>query len=311
LSRLLWITDPWKTLDHPKDTTLRLVEECLSQGVTPWWSDVRSIRWEKGKVLLDAQPVQAVYPGRAAGAFTLGPVESLEAQTFSQLHYRTDPPVDFSYLHPLQLLMTSLEGVKSSRVVNPGNILVTASEKVYGPPELLPPGVVSSQRETLEHFLESERRAVLKPLHQAQSKGVELVNAGETEKLRAATHDFNHPILVQKYLDGIQDGEIRLWFLDGKLLSAVRKPPLPGDFRVNLDQGSKIAQTLLGRPEKSAASKIGRYLKARKIRLCAVDLIEGMVTDCNFTSPGLIPQMESLLGENLARPIVEALLRSK
>ena len=53
----------------------------------------------------------------------------------------------------------------------------------------------------------------------------------------------------------------------------------------------------------------GRHLVARGIRLAAVDLIEGLVTDFNFTSPGLIPQMEGVLDENLARPIIKALLK--
>ena len=39
-----------------------------------------------------------------------------------------------------------------------------------------------------------------------------------------------------------------------------------------------------------------------------MDLIEGYITDFNFTSPGLIPQMEGVLGKNLARPIIKALM---
>ena len=34
--QLLWMTDPWETLDHPRDTSLRLVEEYLRMGVDAW-----------------------------------------------------------------------------------------------------------------------------------------------------------------------------------------------------------------------------------------------------------------------------------
>src|SRR4051812_28326143 len=50
----LWITDPWDTLDHAKDTTLRLAQEALFLGLKSHWCDVRSIRWDQDRVLLDA-----------------------------------------------------------------------------------------------------------------------------------------------------------------------------------------------------------------------------------------------------------------
>jgi hypothetical protein len=59
--------------------------------------------------------------------------------------------------------------------------------------------------------------------------------------------------------------------------------------------------------EREQLPRIQALLDAEGVRLGAVDLIDGWVTDCNVTSPGLLPQMESVLGRNLARPIVEAL----
>ena len=108
---------------------------------------------------------------------------------------------------------------------------------------------------------------------------------------------------------GIAEGEQRLWFVDGKLLAAVRKLPQTGDFRVNIDGGSRVVATRLTRREREVAAKIGRVLRREKIRLAAVDLIEGWITGFNFTSPGLIVAMERVLGENLARPIVRAVAR--
>jgi glutathione synthase/RimK-type ligase-like ATP-grasp enzyme len=85
--------------------------------------------------------------------------------------------------------------------------------------------------------------------------------------------------------------------------------PLKGDFRVNIDGGSLLQKTFLNSKEQDAARKIGKYLKSAKIRLAAVDLIDCMITDFNFTSPGLITQIEKLLGQNLAKPIILALAR--
>lgn len=178
----------------------------------------------------------------------------------------------------------------------------------------VPPSIISSQKDRLLHFGQKEGQVVLKPLHQAQSLGVELLNwstpqaaAAALTKLEKTTHEFTRPVILQKYLKGIRDGEIRLWFLDGKLLASIKKYPLSGDFRVSIDQGSQMGIIELKKADKLRVQLISRHLKKYKIRLAAVDLIDGFVTDFNFTSPGLLPQMERILDKNLAKTIIQAL----
>jgi hypothetical protein len=55
--RVLWVTDPWDTLDHPRDTPLRLAEECLALGVECHWCDFQSIRWDNAGIRLVDMPV--------------------------------------------------------------------------------------------------------------------------------------------------------------------------------------------------------------------------------------------------------------
>ncbi len=326
---LLWVTDPWDTLDHPKDTTLRLAEESLALGNENYWCDLHSIRLEEGKVWLDAREIQAVSPGRKSSDFRLGPPTPTEPSRFQSIHYRTDPPVNLAYLHPLQLLVHGIrqhEGAlglltrkrRSTEIINPAPLLLRANEKFEASllEGLLPPTVVSSEWARLETFGLKESVTVLKPLHLAQSIGVELLKWTTPEEIAAsrthlerASSGFTEPVLLQRYLKGIEQGEQRLWYVDGKLLAVVKKLPKEGDFRVNMDQGGRLVRSELNTAERIAARRIGRHLKLRKIRLAAVDLIDGHVTDLNFTSPGLIPQMEILLGENLARQILDRLSR--
>lgn len=310
----LWITDPWETLEHARDSTLRLAREALAQGYESHWCDVRSIRLEGSRVLLDAAAVpEAPVSGSGSGA----PVgfEARSPTEFSSVQYRVDPPVDLAYLHPLQLLALS-----GARIVNPAPILCTHNEKTEAAflKGLMPVSLVSGRWDDLERFGKSHQRTVLKPLHQAQSKGVQLLSwvslldmEKNRELLTAVTERFSRPILLQRYLPGIAQGEQRLWFLDGKLLACARKMPIPGDFRVDIDRGSVLRKTALTAAERKAAKVIGRFLSAQKIRLAAVDLIDGFVTDFNFTSPGLIMQMEEILGKNLAQPIIRALARGR
>jgi glutathione synthase len=316
-AKLLWITDPWSTLDHSKDTTLRLAQEADLLRVPQSWCDVKSIRLERNEVYLETKPILSVGAGRNPNSFEFGKPETSTLADFTQLHYRPDPPVDQAYQHPLQLLAIASRGYKNCEIVNPPEGLIVQNEKFEAAAlgVLMPPSLVSSQWDHLLAFGRAHGRTVLKPLHEAQSHGIELLDwrnkdtiENSREILELATRHFGTPIILQHYLEGINDGETRLWYLDGKLLACVKKHPVTGDFRINMDRGSRLSSTQLSKNEKATALKIGKHLKTRKIRLAAIDLIEGYITDFNFTSPGLISQMEAVLSTNLALPIIKQLI---
>jgi len=321
--RLLWLTDPWEWLDHPRDTTLRVIEEAVSLGVECTWADVRSLAWSPAGTSVDARRVSRVSPGREADAFELEPVRAARPSDFDQIQYRMDPPVDLSYLHPLLLVASDLElrarqdGSCHTEVVNPLAVLLGCNEKLSTAfcPELAPPSLASAQWERLREFGEREGQTVAKPLHQCQSKGVELLGWRTTseiershELLQTLSDGFHRPVLLQRFLPEVHQGETRLWLVDGTLLAHARKIPAEGTFRIDMDRGGSLCSHELTERERTAVPAIEAALRQRRIRLAAVDLIDGWVTDFNLTSPGLLPAMEVVLGRNLARPTVETLL---
>ena len=154
---------------------------------------------------------------------------------FKKIMYRVDPPVDLGYLHPLQMLVAAT--ATGTEIVNSPPTLLTSNEKwlALGLGKLFPKSCVSSQQETLTSFLKDQGQAVLKPLHDAQSHGVELLDwnknsARAIRLIRRATQGFTRPVILQEYLSQVLEGETRLWFLNGKLLAWIRKKPLPGKF---------------------------------------------------------------------------------
>lgn len=328
---ILWITDPWGTLDHAQDTTLRLLHACVQQGIRTAWADVSTLRLESGEVWIDGQESSEIVSalrtlsmgnGSIQKEVRLPKAKAFQIHDFDSIQYRTDPPLDLHYFHPLQLLALAHSQKPSLELVNPLPVLFARNEKLEPamlPPQFAPKTLVSAEPARLLRFLKAARSVVLKPLHEAQSKGIEklLWDSHTTEreikqisdKLKAITQSGNQPVLLQKYLKKIESGEIRLWFLDGELLAFARKLPLEGDFRVNLDRGSQVVTTILDRPTQAAAKALSKRLKELQIRLAAIDVIGGKVTDFNFTSPGLIVTMEKVLGRDLATPIVTALAR--
>ena len=156
---ILWVTDPWETLEHATDTTLRLARECLALGIPTAWCDVRTIRFESGLVALEARELLEIPDEiKSPGAIRLGPLAARAPEAFHSIHFRTDPPVDLAYIHPLQLLLLGCGD--RVPIVNPARVLLTATEKLQAPPlaELMPPTVASAQWETLTRFGREEGR---------------------------------------------------------------------------------------------------------------------------------------------------------
>lgn len=316
----LWITDPWEWMHHPQDTTMRLAEESELLGHENFWANVKSIRLEGGKILADIHRLKFADPAdedARGGPMTRADSHAMEPGLFGCIQWRMDPPVDHTFNHPLQLLLLALQGSRRKpEIINPAPALFSANEKLEPAllGEFMPATLVTSQWEYLARFGQKEKRTVLKPLDWCQSKGIELLDwnsADGRERARnildRSTDGFKRPVLLQRFLPGISEGERRLWFLDGKLLAHAMKFPVAGDFRVNIDQGSRLGTAPLNKAEKAAIPAISKRLRARGIRLAAVDLIEAKVSDFNFTSPGMLRQMEELTGENLARKVMKAL----
>lgn len=313
--RILWITDPWDYLDHPKDTTLRLIEESMKLGFHNEWCSVRSIHYcsERG---VQVEAFSMTFPSSAVPYPQLHQAQLKCPLEFDSIQFRMDPPVDASYEHPLQLLLLSVRKKLKrfpSLITNPPQVLLHYTEKTISSllPELCPSSLISSQWGTLSSFGKKHQITVLKPLNSCQSKGVEkLLWTTNEEILRShafiekTTRGFREPVLLQQFLEDIQHGELRLWFLDGNLLSSICKLPIEGDFRVNTDRGSQLQNYTLTPSEKKISQKISQVLMQMQIRLAAVDLIGGKITDFNFTSPGLLRQTEKITGRNLAREIM-------
>jgi len=305
---LLWITDPWRTLDLEQDTTLRLAQEAMNLGVKTYWSASDHVL-DAPSGLLKVFPFdQATDPNSAI---------HLSPSKIDQIHYRIDPPVDSQYRKLIEELF--LRGVKHDQLLNPSELIMYQSEKLP-PPDLryLAPHhfLITSEQDAANAYLEVRKWKtwVSKPMNLAQSIGVkrreiQATPGGFLQDLRLDSDEFRNPILVQEYLPGILSGEIRMWFANGHFIASLRKHPAAGDFRVLIDQGSKIESHLLTLREQELALEVGNSLRAQGVALAAIDFIDGKISDYNITSPGLLVQLERVHGNrNFAAEIITLLL---
>lgn len=304
---LVWVTDPWHSLDHSADTTLRLFRECLQLNIPT--------RWSSSDFILNTQCLTSVNVCAWDGKSGM-PSEPFEVQT-SKIHrllYRPDPPVDLSYL---SLLSQLEERLGSSRILNPPSVL-KQSEKLLPPSlsHLAPLGwVVSDTQSSEKCWNESStlREFVLKPMNSAQSKGVEILKSPSNQQewgslMFEKTKQWTEPVMIQEFLPQIHEGEIRLWFVFGRFLAALKKFPISGDFRVQIDQGSRIEPFHPTSELLPLISQIGLALSNQGVALAAIDLIGSKISDYNITSPGLLVQLEQVHQKNFSRIIIEEIL---
>lgn len=312
----LWITDSWDTLDFPRETTLRLIEEGLQLGMRQFWSSANTLSLEK-HASIEAREVLSIAPARSSSDdFSMAQAKRVELGMFRWVHYRCDPPVDQRFLHDIQILKWAQRDEWSRKkpveIINSPEVTLLINEKFAGM-KWSPPSLVSAHWETLRAFGLLHGTTVLKPLSLAQSKGVEKISwkdpRSNQELLARATQEFKIPILLQGFSKAIADGEDRIWYVDGTVLGHVRKWPLTGDFRVQIDLGSRIEAAPLSKAQQKLALEVGKTLRAHGVRLAAVDLIGTQVIDFNVTSPGLLVQMERVLGKNLSKPLIQRLCK--
>ncbi len=89
------------------------------------------------------------------------------------------------------------------------------------------------------------RRGFCKPRVAANSRGTIRFDAREPASLAAAQAQLDallarEPMLVQPYLSAVEtEGELSAIVFDGRLSHAVRKVPVPGDYRVQDDHGAR------------------------------------------------------------------------
>jgi glutathione synthetase len=312
------VVDPWDTLDHAKDTTLRLIEEGLAAGAECTLAENRWIGLDHGIPHAETTRILGITRPREPANIRRGERRWEPLTAFNHIFYRTDPPVDLSYLLPLQILAASRGPGKSGPTIHSSpESLFALNEKwaAAGLGTLFPKSFVSASVDRLAEFAASQGKVVLKPLYLAQSKGVEVLDTRTfsvstiRDRLRLATEGERLPVIVQEFLPGIAEGETRLWFVDGTVLASVKKIPSTGESIIDMDRGGRLAPTKLSASDRAAGKKIGSFLKRHRILFAAVDLIDGKVTDFNHTSPGLLVAMEDLLKENLAKRALRPVLK--
>lgn len=302
----LIVGDPLSGLKPATDTSLSIARESLGRRHKVYWATADQVRWEDGRVFVDASPLQ---DAPAEGVPRTGSAESLALRDFDLVWIRKDPPFDVSYLTLCWLL--ALEENKVTFLNRPSALLryhekLIPFEAVAAgflkPADVVPTHIGSSG--SARRYLEraGTEVAIRKPF--LGFGGAEIQKFTVTPGAELPGGSITQ--LTQAFLSEITtEGDRRVFFLNGKIVGDFVRLPQPGSYVSNTVRGGKGILRKMTAPQKAVLLRLGKFLKKAGIAFAGADLIGKRISEVNITSPTGIPSYFKLSGIDLMPKIVD------
>jgi glutathione synthase len=116
-------------------------------------------------------------------------------------------------------------------------------------------------------------------------------------------------VILQEYVEGAEDGDVRVLMLNGEPVGALRRRPAKGDARSNISAGGTVEKYKLTKADKVLCRKVGEKLVRDGIYYAGLDLIGGKLIEVNVMSPGTITDINKLNNTKIQCKIVDYLER--
>lgn len=301
--------DPIHSINIETDSSFVLALEAQRRGHALFHYLPQAMFFREGRVMARIAPLKVERKHGAHAA--LGPLELIDLATLDIILMRQDPPFDMAYITATHLL----EHIHpQTLVVNDPVHVRNAPEKLFVTHfnELMPPTLISSRREEILAFRDSWKDIIVKPLFGNGGAGV--FHAGpEDENLNALLELFtqlsSEPIIVQKYLPEIRQGDKRIILIDGKPAGAINRIPAKGEARSNLHVGGKAEKATLSKRDQEICAAIGPALQDKGLTFVGIDVIGPYLTEINVTSPTGLQEINRFDGVHLERDLWDAIER--
>ena len=120
---------------------------------------------------------------------------------------------------------------------------------------------------------------------------------------------YREPVIVQRYLPEVRQGDKRIILVDGEFAGAINRVPAAGEARSNMHVGGRPEKTELTARERDICAAIGPELKRRGLIFTGIDVIGDYMTEINVTSPTGIQEVRRFGGADIAALVWDAIER--
>ena len=299
--------DPIDTIDIGADSTFVLAMEAQARGHALHYYTPDTLRFREGVL---SAPVQSLRVRAEQGRHAdLGEARLTDLSEMDVILLRQDPPFDMAYITTTHFL----EHIHpATLVVNDPAEVRNAPEKIYVNryPDLMPPTLITSDPDAIRDFRGEQGDIVVKPLYGNGGAGVFHLRPGDDNLgslLEMYAEQFREPLIAQRYLPEIRQGDKRIILVDGEPAGAVSRMPNEGEARANFHAGGQAKLAELTDREREICSRIGPDLKARGLVFVGIDVIGDWLTEINVTSPTGIQETNRLSGTRIEARIWDAI----
>ncbi len=306
--RALFIIDPLDRLVLAGDTSYALMLEAAARGWDVWTCQLEHLGLVNDDAVVDAA-LTIVMPGTIPSeAFQIEERRAQRLADFDVVLMRKDPPLDVSYLHATWIL-DHARG--KTLLVNDPRGLRELNEHlaVLQFQDLTPPTIVTRSADRLRAFQKEQGGAiVVKPVDGFGGLGIFVVRDGDPNAssiLETSTGAGTRWTIAQKYLPEAVEGDKRIVLVDGEPVGAVLRVPAVAEARGNLHVGGRAVKTTIDERDRAIIAAVAPMLRAHGQILVGLDVIGGMLTELNITSPTGVRHISRLDERNAAAPILD------
>jgi glutathione synthase len=293
-------------MDPDADTTFALMLEAQARGH-------RVLYVEPGDLGIDHHRVRArvtpITVRRVRGdCFELGVPRMAHLDDEVDVAFqRKDPPVDAEYVVATQILSLC----RRTLVLNRPEGILAANEKLYALhfSELMAETLVTRHISELREFMEKlGGEMVVKPLDGRGGEGVFHVSTRDRNQgsiLEQSTRFGTRRVMAQRFLAEVARGDKRILLLEGEPLGALLRVPSERELRANLHVGGRAERAGLGPEDRRIVERLAPRLRADGLFFVGIDVIGGLLTEVNVTSPTGIQEMGRLDGTRYEPRVLE------
>ena len=303
------LMDPIEQIVPYKDSTLAIAQAAQDCGWTVEYFTQQDIWLDEGVPKLQSASLKVDLA--RDNWFEAGQFQQRQATDFDCLIMRKDPPFDMNYIYSTYFLeMAERLGVM---VVNSPQSLRDCNEKLFATqfPQCCPELVVSSKASVLKDFHARYGDVIIKPLDGMGGQSIFRLKKGEANLsviIETITQSGTLPVMAQRYLPEIKQGDKRILMINGEPVShALARVPLSGETRGNLAAGGTGVVQELSERDLWIASQVGPELKKRGLLLVGLDVIGDFLTEINVTSPTCLREIDAFTGNPIGNLLMQAI----
>jgi glutathione synthase len=293
--------DPLESINIKSDSTYILALEAQKRGYRLFHYLPENLIYENGRVSALGN-IFKLFPDKKI-FFKKSKTQKIFLDDYDVVLIRQDPPFNMSYITATYLLeMVS----NKTLILNDPKSIRDNPEKLsmFNFKNIIPPTLISKNIQQCFNFQKKYKKTIIKPLYGNGGEGISKLEGTSVvlkRKILKLINRYKQPIVMQKYLSEIKEGDRRIILIDGEYAGSVARIPKKGSVTANFHTGGTAKKVGLVRRDKKICNILKPFLKKNKLFFTGIDVIGNYLTEINVTSPTGIQEINRLNGARLEK----------